>query len=127
MKTFAAAALRTFVIILLAFLSLRLAVWILDGNDPAANADIGIGLVPIAVALLSSGFWGFIDGRRQSSRSPLRIWLLFGTLVCFLDIARGAALGDGPISVIAVAIVISLILAGTGALGVVIGRANAQR
>lgn len=114
-------------IIVLAFGSLRLAVWIWDGNDPAANADIGIGLVPIAVALLGSGLWGFIDGRRQSSRSPVRIWLLFGTLVCLLEIARGASLGDGPISVIAVAIVISLILTGTGALGVAIGSTSARR
>lgn len=81
MTTLVGGALRAVVLVLLAVASLRVAVWLLDGNDPSSDADIGVGLVPIAVAVLVSGGWGYVDGRRHTA-SDVRGWWTIAALLC---------------------------------------------
>lgn len=70
-----AGAVRGVVLIALSVLSLKLAVWLVDGSDPSSDADIGIGLVPIGVAALVALIWAFVDARRHPSRVVGALWV----------------------------------------------------
>ncbi|MFC6704671.1 hypothetical protein [Flexivirga alba] len=83
MRTLVGGALRAVVVIGSAVLSLRTVMWLVHGNDPSsdADADIGIGLVPIAVAALMAAGWAYADARRHTS-SELRGWWAVAAELC---------------------------------------------
>lgn len=67
MRNLVRGAIRAVALIVLAGGSLDVAVWLLDGNDPAADADIGIGLVPLGVIAVVPAAWAFLDARRHTT------------------------------------------------------------
>lgn len=81
MRTLVGGALRAVVVIVLVVLSLRTAIWLVYGNDPSSDADIGIGLVPIAVAALVAAVWAYFDARRHTS-SEVRGWWSVAAVLC---------------------------------------------
>ncbi len=81
MRTLVGGALRAVVVIGLAVLSLRIVVWSVYGNDPSSDADIGIGLVPIALAALLAAGWAYVDARRHTS-SEVRGWWAVAAVLC---------------------------------------------
>lgn len=81
MRTLIGGALRAVVVMVLAVALLRAAIWLLDGDDPAANADIGVGVVPLVVAAVVAFVWAFVDARRQTSAAAQRLWAV-AAVVC---------------------------------------------
>ena len=89
MRTLIGGALRAVVVAVLAVASLRLAVWLLDGNDPSSDADIGVGLVPIGMAALVSFVWSWIDARRNAAAQVRLCWLTAAVVCAVAVMLRG--------------------------------------
>jgi len=79
----------------LAVASLRLAVWLLDGNDPSSDADIGVGVVPLVVAAVVAFVWAVVDARRHSTAAAQRWWAAAAVLCGVAAAVRGMdSVGD---------------------------------
>lgn len=120
MRTLIGGALRAVVVLVLAVASLRLAVWLLDGNDPSSDADIGIGLVPVGAAALTSFAWSWRDVRRNPAEQVRLRWLVAAVLCGVAVVLRGL---DDPAGALLVAGLALVLVALSALAGVMFGRA----
>lgn len=115
MRTLIGGALRAVVVMALTVASLRLSVWLVDGNDPSADADIGIGLVPIGVAAVVCFVGSWFDARRGvAARVRLR-WLVAAVVCTIAVMVRGL---DDPAGALVVAVVVFALVEGSALAGV---------
>lgn len=96
MKILLGGALRAIVLIVLSVVAVKLAVWVIYGNDPSSDADIGIGLLPIVIGALGSALWAFVDSRRHLPQQVLRTWGTAAVVVGAAAFIRSFdSIGDG--------------------------------
>lgn len=119
------AVLRAVVVSALSYISYRIFVHFAFGNDPSADADIGGGLVPLAVLVILPFGWALVDARRGERRTVAWRWVLVAVLIAIGMLIRAG--GEGASTTIALGVVFALIVAIPALIGCGIGSAQTRR
>lgn len=111
--------------IALAVAAYRLFERVVFGGDPAADADIGGGLVPVGVAVIVTLAWSFVDGKRSGARRAGTVWGVACGFAAVAAVVRSLAIDASDIGgLVAFVVLVALLLAVPAAIGTYAGAAQ---